>query len=180
MRIFFDTEFTGLHQDTTLISLGMVTETGETFYAESNEFAQDQIDEWLEKNVLAHLFGSADAMSRAEPQIDFAFRASNAMIAHGIRQWTAKWSRCEMWSDCLAYDWVLFCELFGGARYLPKNIYYIPFDLATMLLLRRIDPDINREQFLGIAGCQKHNALWDAKVIRDCVLMSERAAEIIT
>ena len=28
MKIFFDAGFTGLHQNTTLISLGLVTETG--------------------------------------------------------------------------------------------------------------------------------------------------------
>ena len=30
-KIFLDTEFTGLHQKTTLISLGLVSECGETF-----------------------------------------------------------------------------------------------------------------------------------------------------
>ncbi len=33
MNIFFDTEFTGLHRNTTLISIGLITETGEGFYA---------------------------------------------------------------------------------------------------------------------------------------------------
>jgi DNA polymerase III epsilon subunit-like protein len=32
-KIFFDTEFTGLHQKTTLISIGLVSECGKTFYA---------------------------------------------------------------------------------------------------------------------------------------------------
>jgi len=35
-RIFFDTEFTGLHKDTTLISIGLIAEDGRTFYAEFN------------------------------------------------------------------------------------------------------------------------------------------------
>lgn len=29
MKIFFDTEFTGLHKDTTLISIGLISELGE-------------------------------------------------------------------------------------------------------------------------------------------------------
>ena len=33
MKIFFDTEFTGLHQHTTLISIGLVDEVGISFYA---------------------------------------------------------------------------------------------------------------------------------------------------
>ncbi len=36
-KVFFDTEFTGLRQQTTLISIGLVAETGETFYAELTE-----------------------------------------------------------------------------------------------------------------------------------------------
>ena len=32
MKIFFDTEFTGLHKNTTLISIGLVSETGDEFY----------------------------------------------------------------------------------------------------------------------------------------------------
>ena len=52
MRCFMDTEFTGLHQKTTLISLGIVSEDGRTFYAEFNDYAQDQVDEWLKDNVI--------------------------------------------------------------------------------------------------------------------------------
>lgn len=51
MKLFFDTEFTGLHKDTTLISLGMVDEDGRTFYAEFNDYDKSQCDEWIQKNV---------------------------------------------------------------------------------------------------------------------------------
>ena len=74
----------------------------------------------------------------------------------------------EIWSDCLAYDWVLFCQLFGGAFGIPKEIYYIPFDLCTLLRAKGIDPDVNREKFAEMEGGEKHNALWDARVIKAC------------
>ena len=38
MKVFFDTEFTGLHRNTTLISIGLVSEDGRTFYAEFNDY----------------------------------------------------------------------------------------------------------------------------------------------
>lgn len=38
MNIFFDTEFTGLHKNTTLISIGCVDENGRTFYAELTDY----------------------------------------------------------------------------------------------------------------------------------------------
>jgi len=38
MKIYFDTEFTGLHKNTTLISIGCVAENGKTFYAELTDY----------------------------------------------------------------------------------------------------------------------------------------------
>lgn len=44
MKVFFDTEFTGLHQKTTLISIGLISEDGKTFYAELTDYDQTQVD----------------------------------------------------------------------------------------------------------------------------------------
>jgi hypothetical protein len=91
----------------------------------------------------------------------------------------------EIWSDCLAYDWVLFCGLFGGAMKLPSFIDYIPYDICTLFKVRGIDPDINREDFCGIKMDGKvgfkHNSLWDANVIKGCYekLMSPQYTSVI-
>ena len=45
MKIFFDTEFTGLHKNTTLISIGCIDEAGRTFYAEFIDYDRSQYDE---------------------------------------------------------------------------------------------------------------------------------------
>jgi len=74
-----------------------------------------------------------------------------------------------MWSDCLSYDWVLFNQIFGNAFNIPKNVYHIPFDICTLFYAKGIDADISREAFAEIPEVsQKHNALWNAKVIRQC------------
>ena len=52
---FFDTEFTGLRKDTTLISIGIVSDTGDRFYAELTDYDESMCNEWIEKNVLDHL-----------------------------------------------------------------------------------------------------------------------------
>lgn len=44
-KLFFDTEFTGLHKNTTLISIGIVSECGCKFYAELTDYDKTQIDE---------------------------------------------------------------------------------------------------------------------------------------
>jgi hypothetical protein len=87
----------------------------------------------------------------------------------------SQFENVEMWSDCLAYDWVLFNDIFGTAFDIPKNVYYIPFDICTLFKIKGIDPDINREDFakdILMKECfkvgQKHNALWDATVIKAC------------
>ena len=51
MRVFFDSEFTGLRQDTTLISIGLVAEDGHMFYAELTDYDRNQVYPWLEENV---------------------------------------------------------------------------------------------------------------------------------
>ena len=52
-KIFFDTEFTGLHQRTTLISIGLIADLGlgkgtKSFYAELTDYDQSQVDEWIQ------------------------------------------------------------------------------------------------------------------------------------
>lgn len=170
MKIFFDTEFTGLHQKTTLISLGMIAQSGETFYAEFTDYDKAQVDEWIEANVISSL-----VLDKREPQrteFDWEIKGTVEEVAELLKKWlNFDDEKIEMWSDCLSYDWVLFCELFGGAMNIPKNIYYIPFDLATIFYNKGIDPDINREEFVkeNISGpLNKHNAKWDAYIMWLC------------
>jgi len=66
-------------------------------------------------------------------------------------------------------DRVLFNQIFGHAFSIPQHVFYIPFDICTLFWAKGIDPDVNREEFSNMKeGSQKHNALWDAKVIREC------------
>ncbi|MEZ2661424.1 3'-5' exoribonuclease domain-containing protein [Aneurinibacillus aneurinilyticus] len=168
MKVFFDTEFTGLHKNTTLISIGLVAEDGRTFYAESTEYDKSQIDEWIQKNVLDNLLLNDKRPHYNNVDWDnVRMKDSLNQISIMLSQWLAKFEKVEMWSDCLAYDWVLLCDLFGHAFRIPKNVYYIPFDISTLFEAMSIDPDINREEYAGIAGA-KHNALHDALVIKAC------------
>lgn len=155
MKIFFDTEFTGLHQDTTLMSIGLIDENDRTFYCELDDYDKSQLDEWLKNNVIANFTGE--------------HTGNMTYLKDSLSQWFAEYDNVEIWSDCLAYDWVLFNQIWGHAFQIPKNIYYIPFDLCTLLKVKGFDPDTNREAFAGFEEDQtKHNALHDAKVIKAC------------
>lgn len=172
MKVFFDTEFTGLHQNTTLISIGCIAENGKAFYGEFTDYDIAQVNEWIYDNVIRRLeLGGFEIGIDYNPDAETVeIRATTEIIRNALYNWFRSLGddELEFWSDCLAYDWVLFCELFGGALNIPDCVYYIPFDLATLFKLKGIDPDINREEYAGLSGGAKHNALWDAKVIKAC------------
>jgi hypothetical protein len=168
MKLFFDTEFTGLHQKTTLVSIGLVSEDDQEFYAEFIDYDTSQIDDWLKNNVINNLYLHKCAIPENESVVTDRYLGDSDFIKQHLESWLSRFDQVEMWSDCLAYDWVLFNQLFGHAFNIPKNIYYIPFDISTLFKVKGIDPDINREQFVGVDKINKHNALWDAKVIKMC------------
>ena len=56
MKLFFDMEFTGLHKETTPISLGIVSEDGKTFYAEFTDYDESQCNDWIKENVIHNLY----------------------------------------------------------------------------------------------------------------------------
>ncbi len=56
MNLYFDCEFTGLRQNTTLISLGIVSEDEKKFYAEFRDYDSRQCDNWIKENVINNLF----------------------------------------------------------------------------------------------------------------------------
>ena len=184
MKLFFDTEFTGLHQKTTLISLGIIAEDDSTFYAEFTDYDKSQIDEWLQKNVIDNLiFNEFDNYISKNNIHHIEIKNSTDMIRKSLDSWLNKFETIEIWSDCLSYDWVLFNNIWGHAFNIPDHINYIPFDICTIFKLLDIDPDISREEFSGIRNNTmmidgkylkygddiiKHNALFDAKIIRAC------------
>lgn len=158
MKVFFDTEFTGLHQNTSLISIGMIDEDRRKFYGIFNDYKKDQVDDWIKENVIKNLHNT-------KPDIV----GDTETVKKEIELWLARYDHVEMWSDCLSYDWVLFNNLFGSALNIPKNIFYIPFDICTLFKIMEIDPDINREEFVGIKNKKlKHNAMFDASLIKRC------------
>jgi hypothetical protein len=166
-KIFFDTEFTGLHQNTTLISIGLISECGKTFYAELTDYDKNQVDDWLQKNVIDNLILPHDLGGNGIG-VD-GYVGNTQFIKEKLTEWISQFNQVEIWSDCLAYDWVLFNQIFGHAFNIPKNVYYIPFDICTLFKVKGIDPDINREEFSNYNSTgTKHNALHDAKVIKAC------------
>lgn len=106
MRFWFDTEFYEDGSTIQLISIGVVSEDGRTYYAEtgrSSELANKT--EWLRANVAPHLIGS--------PRLQRGLLAADLVTFMG--------SEPEIWAYYGAYDWVVLCQLFGRMIDLPAG-----------------------------------------------------------
>lgn len=174
MKIFLDTEFTHLDQSADLISIGLVTETDKTFYAEFSDFSPEKCSEFTQTYVLSELlFPHVKGEYYYSSHGNIEVKSNTPQIVKYLGQWLREQrtspEKYYVWGDCIAYDWVLFCQLFGGAQKIPSCIYYIPFDICTLFETVGANPDTHRESFANMqASKQKHNALWDARVIKAC------------
>lgn len=183
MKIFFDTEFTGLHKDTTLISIGLVDENGRTFYAEFSDYDESQCDDWIHKNVIKHLKWSKEGP--VEDFVNFSgdlkyceVYGCKEYIKEVLHDWLSQYDEVELVSDCCHYDMVLFIDIFGGAFDIPSNVnpvcHDINQDLAKRFMVTEREAfDVSREALLkayvesNIIEGDKHNSLYDAKVIKE-------------
>ena len=170
-KIFLDTEFTGLHQHTSLISLGLAAENGDLFYAELTDYDHEQITPWLKNNVLPLLSGGFTYAEYVHTKPVMLCEGEMVSVSRALRRWLKRFgdkNSVEIWADVLAWDWVLFCEVFGGAFGLPDQVHYIPRELSTLLWLKDIDPDTPREQLGTVSWSHpklklaRHHALHDA------------------
>ena len=48
---------------------------------------------------------------------------TGGFIKEKLIEWLSYYKEVEIWSDCLAYDWVLFNQIFGHAFNIPNNVY---------------------------------------------------------
>lgn len=179
MKCFFDCEFTGLHKNTTLISIGIVAENGNSFYWEFLDYDKSQVDEWIEKNVLSFTYflrENSDVEALISPNV-VSNKGTKERCATELKMWFNHLGESvELVSDVSHYDMVLFCDIFGGAFKVPNSVAPTCIDINQMLAdYHKTDIatafDISREEFLSTNGVivkgDKHNALYDAKVIKE-------------
>lgn len=211
MNLYFDTEFTGLHKDTTLISIGIVAENEKGFYAEFSDYDRSQCDDWIEDNVINNLrlYGVGwcsgaeqriqELKSRGyEVSLNPSIPKDYSILEYGIshetedgstevygdtvwvssrlEKWLSQFDEVQFVSDVCHYDFSLLIDLFGDAWDLPKNVnpacHDINQDIAKHYgISEREAFGKSREEIVqelcgdAING-EKHNALYDARVIK--------------
>ena len=178
MNLYFDTEFTGLHKDTTLISIGIVAEDGRKFYAEFTDYDREQCDDWIKENVIANLLynASAKVYERPRDEMDCYVKDKKDLVSVALRDWLSQFNSVQFVSDVCHYDFVLLVDIFGSAWDLPRNVspvcHDISQDIANHYGISDAEAfDKSREEIVKelcgqeIEG-RKHNALYDAEVIK--------------
>lgn len=143
MKIWFDTEFIEDGRTIDLISIGMVREDGETFYAETAECDLSRVSDWVKENVLLHLTG---------------IKRPRRLIAQQIVEFAGE--QPEFWTYYGSYDWVVLCQLYGTMMKLPKGWPMFPMDIQQARVERGIKE-------LPQQDGNQHNALADALWTRD-------------
>lgn len=146
MKIWFDTEFLEDGKTIELISIGMVREDGEKYYAETlRAHSLAKSDPWLEQNVWPHLVHGDAIKERTD-------------IAAEVLAFAGE--KPEFWAYYADYDWVALCQLFGRMIDLPKGWPMFCRDVKQRCV------DLGNPKLPVQTGAE-HSALADALWARD-------------
>lgn len=184
MNIYFDMEFTGLRKHTTPISIGMITENGETFYAEFNDFEWFQCDCWIIENVINNLaYKDGCYYATVDNGIVNRIKDNLEMVSHELIKWldfVSNGEEIQFVSDVCHYDMVLLIDIIsnkGTAFDLPENISPVCHDINQDIveyygISDREAFNKSREEIIEELGVKmlygnKHNSLYDAMVIKN-------------
>ncbi len=151
MLIFLDTEFTGLVVDPKLISIGLVSEDGRTFYAElSDSWSPKDCDPSVLENIVPLLQGGDAQIAWSE-------------LPKKLLEWIEAFNvDAAIATDSIAWDWMWILEIFHEAGIWPQNLSIQPLHLTA-----------NAPEFIRAAeiayqsGLIRHHALDDAKANRE-------------
>lgn len=151
-RLYLDCEFDERRDHVALISIALVRDNGDEFYAVSSKFNEAKCNPWVKEHVLPKLPPMAQ-------------RHSPARIAKDMKAFIGKPSP-EVWTWYGAYDFVLFCWALGGRMVdVPDGYPMAPMDLLQSMRERSIP-----HSRLPMQPIDAHSAIADARWTRDaCV-----------
>ena len=172
-RVFYDTEFREDGRTIDLLSIGLVRETGESYYAVVSDADWDAVtkDDWLRENVWRSLpvRGMKIALTsvgggKHERRVQYSgFLDTTSVlvkpkwvIANEVRDFLTGTPNLELWAWYAAYDHVALAQLWGKMIHLPKGIPMWTNDLRQEA--ERLGNPPLPEQAEGV-----HNALADAQ-----------------
>lgn len=160
MRFFLDTEFIerGALHPIVPISIGIVSENGDEYYAEFSDVDWSMASDWVLANVKPHLRG---------------YPKNKEEIAQEIIEFVGE--SPEFWAYYADYDWVLFCQLYGKMIDLPKTWPMFCLDIKQFMY----HVGIERPEEMMVQNYQEHDALADAHWNRGAFLWLMNYSQMI-
>lgn len=186
MRFYYDTEFIENGKTVDLISIGIVREDGEEYYAVNSDMPEQRIlnDAWLRETVWPHLplelHGNTVVGPTNDPEsgpwklrpLDLKDSRVKPkwVIGNEVRDFICsarpREAEIELWAHYAAYDHVVLAQLFGTMLDLPKRVPMWTNDLRQEQHRLGISSHEipERDQILsGYTVGAEHNALADAR-----------------
>ncbi|MEH2033203.1 MAG: 3'-5' exoribonuclease [Nostoc sp.] len=172
MRFFLDTEFVETGSTIDLISIGIVAEDGREFYAINDNCDFDKANDWVKKNVISALPPRTDRVWKPKDAIAFEVMAfikhdeGHELYHHtfnSLKNATMP-ERPEFWGEWCAYDWVIFCWLFGEMSRLPNGFPMRCNDIIQFAETHLGVPASKLPPSLETDG--NHNALLGARTVK--------------
>jgi hypothetical protein len=146
LKYWIDTEFHERPNTIELISIALVADDGREYYAHSADYDAEAAHnhDFLRKEVLPHL--------TQKPRVPLS--TIRAQLIEFLDPVT--YSKPEFWGYYCAYDWVVFCWIFGPMVDLPKGF---PMYCNDIKQLANAKGNPKMPRFEGTA----HDALDDAR-----------------
>lgn len=202
MKYFLDTEFIEDGKTIDLISIGIVAEDGREFYCLNYDCDHSKASQWVKDNVLAHLpektrsniascsdniFGKYISHKRIALEvlkfIKPAYGDAGGFIDddHIIKRLSAVElkgeEKPEFWGEWSAYDWVVFCWLFGDMVDLPKGF---PMRCNDVIQYAEEHLGIKSEDLPpSLEKDGNHHALLGAKTVQQRYLWLKQKEEVL-
>lgn len=140
-KYWFDTEFMEDGKTIDLISIGIVSDDGRTFYAESLDADYTKANSFVREHVFPHL--------------DLArYGQARSVIRRDLLEYIGNTSP-EFWTYFGSYDWVCLAQLFGTMMDFPRGWPMFPMDVMQLMVETGVYWKPRRHEVV-------HNALEDA------------------
>jgi hypothetical protein len=152
LKIFLDCEFTQLNQKSELISLALVSESGEEFYVElTDTYSVEDCSDFVIQNVLPQL----DPLRYGQSLVEA--RASLRRFLSGFHE------ELEVCSDAPQWDWGFFCDL-ACVDHQPWPVQVVSQPTNLTSLFNQVNAEALEQVQLSDLP---HHALLDARMLAE-------------
>ena len=156
----------------------MVSEDGEEFYAEFNDYDKNQVDDWIRNNVIKNLTNDGFLGNyKLTGQTKTISYGNSDYNKESLLEWLSQFESVELVLDVGHYDFVLIVDLLFGTAlniskwfsksYIDMNqeiAYYYDININAAFNIRReaLIDDLEKYENMN-----KHNSLYDALIIKE-------------